>query len=128
MHCLMNLNPLVTHLTFCPSSLHPFSLSILFTASSHHLFYKELRGRFCWLRSELTSLILSWTPAQMSNQRARKERMRRRRRRARAKHLRQQTRKVSEGQYHWYHGEQTLQLLLHLSVYGTSDENNINSI
>lgn len=89
------------------SSLHPLSLSILFTASSHHLFYKELRGRFCWLRSKLTShLILSWRPALMSNQRARKER--RWRRRARASHLRQQTMTVSYGRYHWYHGEQTL--------------------
>lgn len=111
MHCLMNLNPLVTHLTFCPSFLFIPFLSLLFTASFHHLFYKELRGRFCWLRSELTSLILSWTPAQMSNRRAREERMRRRRRRraARAKHLRQQTRKVSDGHYHWYHGEQILE-------------------
>lgn len=32
-----------------PSSLHTHV-----TASSHHLFCKELRGRFCWLRSGLT--------------------------------------------------------------------------
>lgn len=114
MCCLMNLNPSVTHLTFCPSffSLHPSSLHLslysLITASSHHLLYKELQRRFCWLRSELTSpQRLSWMPALMSNQRARKKS--RRRARTLTEHQRQQKRKVSDGHYHWYHGElQTL--------------------
>lgn len=98
MSCLMNLNPSVIQLTFCPSlfSLHPLSLCSLITASSHHLLYKELRRRFCWLRSELTSPQRpSRMPALMSNQRAREKS--RRRTRTLTEHQRQQKRKVSDG-------------------------------
>lgn len=73
-------------------SSSPFSLHAHFTASSHHLFCKELRGRFYWLRSELTyPPIQSWTPALTSIQRAPKKRSKRR---ARLHLLRQRMRKT----------------------------------